>query len=402
MPNMLENLGLEFFNEDENTMMGLLGYLVENGKAITGYYGYPTFHNIMGDIDMYVRTEKDTSGKLGVCGLDTHCVGNCVWEMKNTGIDITCKDASPTERTFVFKRASDDGGMIPVHIINADVLPSFLEGDIVKMQMTAMPLDIRYYQDEDAYAAAQPANEKGERWMVANGALIPLNLLNNHSIKNKDNSDYSSDDIVHFTATVKQLYNGRFALGDREDVTFLRCLVDTEFGEIIVVHSFDQIIEEDRDNLKVGSIISGTCILSGDVAIYQYDKGIVRDYDHNLRLVRQVVLKGEAERLRQVLTENVVYRSFSSETFWTGPDETISRLDEVCIAVKDKVFAQPATITSVDAEELDYGIGTRCLILSYNEKDKYDSILFLNVNSEGFIEQIIVTNDSRYHFRIDA
>ena len=70
-------------------------------------------------------------------------------------MDITPKDSLPTERLFMFKNHADGSGMLPIHIINADVLPSFLEDDVVSMQMCAFPLDINYYADEDDYADHQ-------------------------------------------------------------------------------------------------------------------------------------------------------------------------------------------------------------------------------------------------------
>lgn len=40
MANMLENFGLEFFSEDDNSLMGFVGYITQEGKALTGYLWY--------------------------------------------------------------------------------------------------------------------------------------------------------------------------------------------------------------------------------------------------------------------------------------------------------------------------------------------------------------------------
>ena len=88
MPMFLENFGIGFFREDEETFNGLLAYLTQNGKAIKGYYGQPSLFNKQGDIDMYIKTAEE-DGKLVVAGLDTHCTGPHVWTMAATGINLT-------------------------------------------------------------------------------------------------------------------------------------------------------------------------------------------------------------------------------------------------------------------------------------------------------------------------
>ena len=180
MPNFIDNLGLSFIYDDEETTTGFFGHLIQNGKPINGYYGCPNFFNAKGNIDFFVKTKMNNEGNLEVAGLDTHCCGRNVWELRNMGIDITPNDSLLTERVFMFKNHADGSGMLPIHIINADVLPSFLEDDVVNMQMCAFPLDINYYADEDDYAEHQPETDDGKHWLIADGSLIALSFLHNH------------------------------------------------------------------------------------------------------------------------------------------------------------------------------------------------------------------------------
>ena len=53
MPNFIENLGLGFIYDEEETTRNFLGHLIQNGKVINGYYGWPNLFNSMGDIDFY-------------------------------------------------------------------------------------------------------------------------------------------------------------------------------------------------------------------------------------------------------------------------------------------------------------------------------------------------------------
>lgn len=59
--------------------------------------------------------------------------------------------------------------------------------------------------------------------------------------------------------------------------------------------------------MRVGAVVSGICIISGDVALYEYENGIVKDLEHNLRALRYSFVHGEAERLYSILAENAVY-----------------------------------------------------------------------------------------------
>ena len=397
MPNFIDNLGLDFIYDEEESLDNFFGYLIQNGRAINGYYGWPNIFNSMGDIDFYVKTKMNDEGNLEAVGLDTHCCGRNVWELRNTGFDITPEDSLPTERVFVFNNYVNGSGMLPVHIINADVLPSFLKDDVVSMQMCAFPLEISYYKDEDDYASSQ------NQFLLADGVLMAASFLYNHQIRDdNDNVDYSTDDHVLFRGTVKRLEYGMFEFDEDEPVrSYIRCVIDTQYGELQFAHTLDQIDERQRDNIKVGAVIYGICIISGDVAIYEYDQGIIKDFEHNFNLLRQVIVKGQAERMRGVLCDNAVYVSDASKKSYEGIDEIIDRFNYVHKVQKKTVFATPATITSVDSEELEYSVGTRCLIISYDAECDYSAIAFLDVNEEGNIERIYISTDSRYHFRVD-
>lgn len=404
MPNFIENLGLGFIYDEEETTTNFFGHLIQNGKAITGYYGCPNLFNSKGDIDFFVKTRMNDGGNLEVYGLDTHCCGRNVWDLRNTGMDLTPKDSLPTERLFMFKNHADGSGMLPIHIINADVLPSFLEDDIVSMQMCAFPLDINYYADEDDYAEHQPKTADGKQWLISDGSLMAISFLHNHQIHEENDTevDYSTDDHVLFRGTVKRLANGVLEMHEGEKInTYIRCVIDTPYGELHFAHTIEQVEESQRDNLKVGAVVFGTCVLSGDVAIREYDQGIIKDFEHNFKLLRQVLVKGQAERMRSVLCEDTVYVSDASKKSYEGIDDIINRLNYVHEEQSEKTFATPATIVSVDSEELEYPVDTRCLLISYGTEDDYSAIAFLDVDEKGNIKRIYITTDNRYHFRAD-
>ena len=122
MANMLESYGLDFLSEDEESMMGTLGYTVQNGRAFTSYHEAPYFYMSMGRVEFWASTVKDKDGKLSVSEFHTHCGGNHIWEMICSDIDLTPEASSETERILMMYGNKDETGMVPVDIFNADVL----------------------------------------------------------------------------------------------------------------------------------------------------------------------------------------------------------------------------------------------------------------------------------------
>ena len=66
--------------------------------------------------------------------------------------------------------------------------------------------------------------------------------------------------------------------------------------------------------------------LSGDAAIYDYEEGMVKNAENNLKLVAYTLEDGDPKRLRSVAAENFHYHSDSS-----GKD--IRDIDECFIAL---------------------------------------------------------------------
>ena len=403
MANMLENFGLDFFSEDDNSLMGFVGYITREGKALTGYYGNPYLFKPMGDVEFWVKTEKNPAGNLHVTGFDSHCGNLCVWDLIHSGIDITPKDASKLERVVMFNRADTHGGLLPIEVITADILPSLMKDDKVTMQVVALPLEINYYANEEEYAEAQPSDENGKRWLMATGSMAAISFLYNHAPgRYEQGKDYETDRYVQFTAIVKKLYHGTFEMNGEKHNTFVRCFVDTEYGELEFDHTLEQVPKELRDNIRVGAVVSGTCILSGDVAIKKYDKGIIRDFEHNLKLLRYTMSKGDPERLASVLADDVVYETDTSGKKYVGAGEIINRFIYIHNNRDSEYTTYYATITATDEDDMEYSVGTRCIILAKGEdEDNYESIAFINVDDNGMIFKIKISTDSRYHYRID-
>ena len=405
MANFMEHLGLDFLVETEDQVRGLWGYIAQEGKAITGYYGYPYLNQHFGDAQLILRTiRNDEEKRIEVVGMDTHSSGNCVWEVYLSDMNITRKDADIMERRCVVKRKSDGGGMAVVNIVNADVLPSFDEGTELKLQMIAFPAFIEYFKDEDEYTSAQPESRNGKKWLLSDGTMMPTGLMRNRDPESDEfESNEDLDDLMLIRGTVKKLYHGVFELGGEKHNAYLRCIIGTEYGDLEIVHTIDEVKEEHRDNIRVGATVNGAFTLSGDAAIYEYDQGIVLDEANDLSILRSTFAGADPERIRFVFAEDATYLAEYNNTTYTGRDEIVDRLKYVIESADSKHFAHLATIVSVDEgdEPLPYDVGKRCIVIASGEEHNYETIAFADIDAEGRICKLVTSGNSRYHFHID-
>lgn len=401
----LENYGLGFIAEDEKTINGFMAQIAKEGEAITGYYGLPYLNHHYGDVQTILRTDYREEGDgLTVTGLDTHARGSAIWECRLNSFDINLKDSDKLSRRVMITRLDGSGGMAVVTLVNADVLPSFMEDDVIKMQMIGFPELIQYFADEDAYAEVQPTMPGGQKLLLSEGSVFPSGFMRNRNPEDPNfESDEHLDDITNIRGIVKGFHIGKFAIGEESHDNFIFCDVDTEFGPLQIVHTVEQVEEAQRKNMKAGAIVSFYGLLSGDVAIYEYEKGVVRDAAHDLAALRYVFSGNDPERIRSILSDDCVYLARYNRLSFTGPDEIVERLKIVQRDNTEKHYVHPATIAAIDQgeTELTYPVGTRCLVIATGKETNYESIAFIDVNDDGNVCRIETSIEPRYHFTID-
>ena len=400
-----ENFGIGDIMADETAFTNCLALVAKEGIPITGYYGLPYLNHHFGELQMILRIGQGKSGaSLEVKGTDTHARGSAIWNCRLEDIDVNQKNRDKLSRRVVVTKQDGSGGMAVVTLVNADVLPSFMEGNSIKMQMIGFPELIQYYADEDAYAEAQPSLRNGMKFTLQDGGVFPTGFMRNRdSEESERESDEHLDDIMNIRGTVKKCRFGSFTVGNISYKTFVFCEIDTEFGPLEIIHTIGQVEEEQRQNMKEGAVVNFYGLLSGDVAIHEYENGIIRDTEHDLAALRYVFCGNDPARIRSILCDDCVYHSGSSGRDYVGPDAIIERLQYVQKNHVGNTFAHPATIVSIDEgnEDLPYPVGTRCLILAYGEETNYRSIAFIEVDSDGNIVKITTAPEPRYHFMLD-
>ena len=403
MSNFGENFGFDAYTDTEEHARSFFGYIINTGKSIPNYYGYPYIFKSLGKAEYFVRVKPTEEQRYEVSGFDSHCAGNCIWNMLHSGIDLSSEESPKLSRVLLLSK-EDGTSLVPIELITADVYPSFLKGDRYKIQVIGLPISISYYSDEEAYNDALPKDDEGQTWGVANGSLFPAAFMYNHFPEHYEKGfDPESDKIVSFMATVKKLSWGYVNITGEGYRAFLRCFIDTQFGELELEHTLDQVDPEQLDNIKVGAIVSGECVLSGDLAIDEYENGIIKDHEHDLRLLRYTFVRGEEERLRTILAENAVYSSESTGKQFVGRENIVDQICKIRKARQDsktELTTRMATITEAP-EGVEYPVGTRCFVLSYDEEDEYEAIAFIELDDSGMIEKVKISTDSRYHFKVD-
>lgn len=404
MAQFLENVGMEVFTESEETYSQLVGHVLQNGKLITGYYGFPYVNYHFGDVQFIARTEfNEETEHLECVGMDMHGAGNCVWDVCVKGMAVDRSGAGKTEKRIAVARASDGSGLAIVNVKNADVIPSYRKNDVLRLQMIGYPVSFDYFENGEAYDNSISEDELGRKWLIDDGTVFPSGFMANHDVNNENcEKDEWMDDYTLIRGTVQHLYSGILEVNGEKHNAFIRCIINTQFGDLEIIHAYEQVKEDQRENLVVGATFVGNCILSGDAAIYEYDQGIIRDEENSLKLFRDIVLGGDAERLKTLLTDASTYYTDTSGKTFIGQDAIIEKIQTVQNG-GITYYAHLATITEVDPgeEKLTYEAGKRCLILAENEENNYVSIAFFDMTDDGNIGKITVSQERRYHFAVD-
>lgn len=433
---LLENVGLDVLNHDDEALKHfIMTSMVHADKEVFGYSGLKQTYYKMGPIEVWCRTQKQKKGLWGFNGFDVHCVGSCVWDMVCSEFDISDEDEAPFKRTlFCHAPAEKDNLGVPIEIINADVLPSLAPGEPVKMQVIAFPLEFHYFENEEAYHKSLPVDEDGHTFGPAEGTFFPFHFFINHAPNcTIPEEEKAPDTVLEFFVKVEKLRTGVLEGEDGPVHMFIQCYAQTKYGPIEFVHSLTQVPKEEQQWVKPGCILAGTCVLSGDVAIFEHGTGIVKDFNHNLHLLRDVFEGGSPERLRPVLAPDATYEKDFAQRTYNGPSEIISAIENAhklqkksdlsyrvryahIISLEDATpeFSEklPESVQFIgkDTEfstlvmekpKWDYPIGTRVLILFASDHEDPETICFLEVNEDGMITHFHTSKDSRYHFQYD-
>lgn len=394
MANYLDLLGFGSIATDEEQFQNFLLYVLDNGDPITNYYGFPYINYHFGDIQIVCRSGRSQeANRLEFRGIDTHADSLCAWKMRIEQ-KLVNENADDPTRVRLLTKGMDGSGLFTIDVVNGDVLPSFKKDEVIDLQMIAFAGQFTFYADEEDYERSVEPGINGTKTMIGENTIFPIGLFSeNNKIK----------DIVQIHGVIQKLQWGVCNIDDQKFESYLRCTVKTQLGDIVIALSLDDMKDNtSKQKLRKGGIIDCYARLSGDAAIYAYEKGLVKDAENNLRLVAYTLEEGDPERLRSVLAKNFFYHSDNGQKHITDMDEFINFVN---IVHRDGAAAHLdyATIESIEegTDMLKYPVGTRCAVISYEGQAGYDAIVFVDTTESGEISCIYLSRESRYHFRAD-
>ena len=397
MGTYFENFNIEV--EDEEFIFGLAKNVIENGRALKTYYGDGGYIDYeYGSLQIILDVQSGEKANE-VVSFDTQCATRSIWEVR-VGIPSIGINRTEGTRRVTINRRDTGSGMAIVNVVNPDVLPSYAVDEVITLQMAAFPEVINYYPTREAFEDTfEPIESKveflnGQKVIPAEGVLFPNGAF--IAAKGEKNDTEKYEDIMVFNAVVKDVKKSRVS----QTEWFYTIIVDTQFGELTVIHSEKMVDAAQRALIVPGSIINCACHLVGDPALFEFAKGAVFDSENNLKVVRHCCTCGDTDRMRGALSEDAVYERGSDHKTWRGSEEVIERFRYIFIE-GDKCRAFLGTIDSTTGGESSFPEGTRCLALMYGDEDVIETLMIVETSEEGKIVKITTVPYNGYHFRFD-
>ncbi len=397
MPAEFHCFGLEEAFDDEETVKGYIGYSFEKGTPITSYYGTYVLKKY-GKTDFLLSCEmtKNEKGEdqLEFKDLNLTANGFCVWDLKvHPSIDVSDFSDINSDRYCAFTR--DDGsGLIIVHILDSETVPSYFPGESVKMQVTGLAFgDVNYYSDENEYDEAVRKNKHDI--IPSIGSVFPTGFLSGTNNFEKS--------LSLITGTVKQARYGTFALPDKDGdpiKPYLIITAETIFGDIDLIHSFEQAPDEDLEKIKTGSIVKGLFVVTGDAGIFDYEKGFICDFEHNIKALHYAIYSKAIERIRFILADDVVYSRDDGVKTVSGKEGVLSYLQYVCDNADEAVYPWLATITEAPDGDV-FKVGDRCIAFAYGSETDIQNLFKITVSDDGKISRIDSIRNTACRFEVE-
>lgn len=397
MPAYLENLGLDFIAEEEASLMGILSYAASKGEVVKGYSGNAYINHHFGSAQFVLRTSfNEAEERFEINGFDVHSRGICDWKVRIFD-DLSVDNIEDTlQKKCIVSNSRNGSGMAIMNFINADVLPCYSAGEDIVIQPIGFPIELHYYKNSEEFEDSMPSNEKtGEKWLPGEGSILPIKFLFNHQVRANDNDEKPNrddDEVMLIRGRVKGVFVSYVEIEGESFPAYINTVIETQFGDLEIVHTREQVEENERDNICIGSEVVGSFVLCGDVALNEYCNGAIFDEEHDLLLIRDVVENGNAKRLFGALDENAVYLSKTTQKTFNGRNEIIERFQYLFDNCKDG-FSAALAETDVDSEK------KLCLLIVKN-KSEDGSLLFIETDNNGKIIEIITDEPDGYLFNV--
>ena len=177
--------------------------------------------------------------------------------------------------TYLASKEDGTGACI-IRLVNEAILGKELKAeDTIEAQISAFAINGEIYETEEAFEESVPLSKEGKKQILADGALMPLNLIvnNNPNLSEKEieEKDHLNDNLLTFKGTIETVYAYDITMFGMDFPKYYIVIIETEYGKLPVLFT-KKFLNPEMKRLGKGNIISGELFLSGDVCIYDYDK----------------------------------------------------------------------------------------------------------------------------------
>jgi len=213
-------------------------------------------------MQMIVGYRSTNEAKYDLRSIHLHAFGHCIWNPVVMG-PLKSNNIENNIVRYAFTR--DDGmGVAVVHLLKFDTLPSICRGDHLKMQMVAFPEFLGYYEDEKAYV-----QKEQDHFIIGDGAVAQVQTFYPAEPDYiYEGEEARLEDLLFIRGTVLESVAGYVGVKEvEEDYPFVKTTISTRFGPLDIIHSFDEVSEEQYELMKPGSIVAGVFKLQGKVLI---------------------------------------------------------------------------------------------------------------------------------------
>jgi len=375
MHQYFENFGLENLRT-EPIFPILIQYVLEEGKFLPGYRCAYMYKNLGRAEIIATLAPTKTRDKVEILALNTHLMGNCFWKLRVAYSGILRGGNTKTDPYTYAVSFQDMKGnhFAPVNVIRADVIPSFLEGDVVELQMAAFPYKVGYYPDGEAYNQTLNLKACGLDVEFADGIFALGSFSENEEVK----------DTVLIKGPIENIEEFQTCDGEKF-VNFWVATIQTPFGFLDIPHTKAMVSSEQMEYMKPGCHLVAEGILAGDAAVRDFQGGAVFNEENCLRLLRSCLKYGDWERLENALGEDCVYRGEDGVS--AGREVILDKLkaSSSLPAEARKTLTRLASLAQAGAK---FRAGKRCILAGSEEGGTDEDFIFLTTGQDGKIQTI--------------
>lgn len=383
-------IGVQELFENDDNIDKLLHYVITKGRVFPGYKGTYLYNNI-GRAEYIAHILKNSEdGQNEVVGISSHVMGNCFWHVRISANGILKENTDELSKcVFCTSMSDDDESIVPVRLVHADALPCYSPGEPVTMQMAAFPLKISYYPNEEVCDKVHNIGMfMGKQLRLASDRLL----------------NFGGEDCL-IKGTVKSIERHKtltIAGNNAEEREFYYVIIDTQFGELPLCHKIDLVSEEERQFFKEGACVFAYCIISGDVAIENYQEGAVYDEINDLKLIRECLDTKDFSRAVNLFCDDAVYISDGYATRANTSNAVREYLQQVADNIK---MDENAVIRTLLVYIEDYQgkndvnkkyIGHYAVVYCQYIEKGIDSFFIIETDENGKVSELYVSRDSGF------